>query len=48
MIEKSALKYLKQMFGKDADFRDGQLEAIKAAMDCKKVLVVQKQVGEKV
>lgn len=37
-----AIKYLKQAFGKDAEFREGQLEAITAVLKGKRVLVVQK------
>lgn len=36
-----ALKYLKQTFGNQADFREGQWEAIKYAVDNKKALIVQ-------
>lgn len=37
-----ATKYLKQAFGKDAEFRDGQLDAILEVLRGKRVLVVQK------
>jgi ATP-dependent DNA helicase RecQ len=36
-----ALKYLKQMFGKRASFREGQWEAIELALHNKKALIVQ-------
>lgn len=36
-----ALKYLKQMFGNQASFRDGQWEAIQYALHNKKALIVQ-------
>jgi ATP-dependent DNA helicase RecQ len=36
-----ALKYLKQMFGKEATFRDGQWEAIQLAISHNKALIVQ-------
>ena len=41
MYCKRAITLLKSMFGKDAEFRDGQLDAIIAAVDGKRVLVVQ-------
>jgi len=41
-VEVVAKKYLEQAFGKGAEFRDGQLEAIKAVLNGKRVLVVQK------
>lgn len=41
-IELILNKYLKQAFGKNAEFRYGQLEAIKAVIQGKRVLVVQK------
>lgn len=36
-----ALKYLKQMLGEDAVFREGQWEAIHLAISNKKALIVQ-------
>jgi ATP-dependent DNA helicase RecQ len=36
-----ALKYLKQMFGGAAEFRDGQWEAIQLTINNKKALIVQ-------
>lgn len=41
-LEVEAKKYLKQAFGKDAEFREGQLEAILAVLQGRRVLVVQK------
>lgn len=36
-----AVKYLKQMFGKQASFRGGQWEAIELALNNKKALIIQ-------
>lgn len=38
---KEARKYLKQVFGEEAEFREGQWEAIEYALTSRKVLVVQ-------
>ncbi|HOA17888.1 MAG TPA: DEAD/DEAH box helicase, partial [Fervidobacterium sp.] len=41
-ISEAATTYLKSMLGQDATFRDGQLEAISAAVRGQKSLIVQK------
>jgi len=41
-LEVEVTKYLKQAFGRDAEFRDGQLDAILAVLNRKRVLVVQR------
>lgn len=41
-IESRALQLLQTSYGNDAQFRDGQLEAIQAVADKRKVLVIQK------
>jgi len=41
-LEIEVTKYLKQAFGRDAEFRDEQLEAILAVLRGKRVLVVQR------
>lgn len=43
-----ALKYLKQMFGNQAGFREGQWEAIQHTLQNKKALIYSKLVGVKV
>lgn len=37
-----ALKYLKETYGEEANFRDGQLDAILSVLDNKRTLIVQK------
>ncbi|MCI5628865.1 MAG: DEAD/DEAH box helicase, partial [Clostridium sp.] len=41
-FEQEVYKYLKSLYGSNADFRDGQLEAIVSVLNKKRVLVVQK------
>jgi ATP-dependent DNA helicase RecQ len=41
-IEKKAIEHLKSVFGKEAQFREGQLEAIKVALQGKRALIVQR------
>lgn len=41
-LEMEAKKYLEMAFGENAEFRDGQLEAIIAVLRGRRVLVVQK------
>ena len=41
-LEVTVTKYLKQALGKNAEFRDGQLEAIVEVLKGRRVLVVQK------
>ena len=41
-LELIAKKHLRQAYGKNAEFRDGQLEAIMAVVQSKRVFVVQK------
>ena len=41
-FEQEVYKYLKSLYGSNADFRDGQLEAIVSVFNKKRVLVVQK------
>ena len=41
-LEMEATKYLKQALGEEAEFRDGQLEAVLAVLKGRRVLVVQK------
>lgn len=40
--EKRAIEILQNAYGKDAQFRDGQLESILAVLNKKKILVIQK------
>ena len=42
IIENQAISILKQAYGQDAEFRDGQLEAIVSVVEKKKTLVIQK------
>ena len=41
-IKTQAIALLKQAYGPDAEFRDGQLEAIVSVVEKEKTLVVQK------
>ena len=41
-LEYEAYRYLKNMYGEDSKFRDGQLDAILSVLDNKRTLVVQK------
>lgn len=41
-IEKRAREHLQSVFGEDAQFREGQLEAIKVALQGKRALIVQR------
>ena len=41
-LELIAKKHLRQAYGKNAEFREGQLEAIMAVLQGKRVFVVQK------
>jgi ATP-dependent DNA helicase RecQ len=41
-LRERALKWLKMMFGNQAEFRNGQWESIAAVLNCQKTLVVQK------
>ena len=40
--EEKAYNYLKSLYGNNAEFREGQLEAILSVLNKKRVLVVQK------
>ena len=41
-IHKQATEIIKELYGKDASFREGQYEAIEATMTQKRTLVVQR------
>ena len=41
-IKNKAISILKQAYGADAEFRDGQLDAIISVVQKRKILVVQK------
>ena len=47
-VMRNLLEELKKYYGKNAEFRQGQEEAISSVLAGKRTLVVQKPVGEKV